>query len=253
MLTISALPIFSDNYIWVLHDSRQAIAVDPGESETLDAWLAETSLDLAGIVLTHRHADHIGGVPALCRDRPGLPVHGPREIDLVTTPVGEGDMINLLGQNWEVLAVPGHTREHLAYYCATTGMLFSGDTLFGAGCGRMFDGPAASYHASLQKLANLPAATQVYCTHEYTAANLRFAAAVEPDNLAITARSRTVATLRANEQPSIPFTLEEELATNPFLRLDRAAVILAARQHGAVDTQAENVFLALRQWKNDFS
>ncbi|WP_028454301.1 hydroxyacylglutathione hydrolase [Chitinilyticum litopenaei] len=250
MLTVCALPILSDNYIWVLHDGRRAVAVDPGEAAPLTAWLARQRLELAAVLITHRHWDHVNGLPALLASHATLPVFGPPGIDHIRHPLVEGDTVDVLGQSFTVLAIPGHTREHLAYLGA--GRLFCGDTLFGAGCGRMFDGPPEHYQASLARLAALPTDTLVHCTHEYTASNLRFAAAVEPDNPAITARMQVVSTLRAQNQPSVPFTLAEELATNPFLRLTQAAVQDAARRQGAASLDAAELFRALRAWKDHF-
>lgn len=253
MLTISALPIFTDNYIWVLHNDSDAFAVDPGDDAALTAWLKMRSLSLRGLLITHRHADHVGGIAALRMTWQGLQVYGPPGISGVTSTVAEGRTIPVLDSVWQVMATPGHTSEHLAYYCPGMNSAFTGDTLFGAGCGRMFDGPAAVYQASLARLASLPASTDIYCAHEYTAANLRFAACIEPGNPAIAARRHAVAELQARGIPSIPFTLADELASNPFLRLDQADVIHAARQHGARDSSPDAVFQALRQWKNDFS
>jgi len=251
MFEISFIPAFKDNYIWLLSAGGRAIVVDPGESLPVLTRLAAAHLKLEAILVTHHHADHQGGIAALI-EYDQVPVFGPgsESITALDRPLEGGETISLLGQSIEVLAVPGHTQGHLAYHWP--GALFCGDTLFGAGCGRLFEGTPAQMHASLQRLAGLPDDTRVYCAHEYTEANLRFARAVEPNNAAIEARSAKVAELRTRGLPSVPSCLSEEKATNPFLRCDQAAVVAAALQHGAVDASPVAVFAAIRQWRNNF-
>ncbi|MDD5248416.1 MAG: hydroxyacylglutathione hydrolase [Rhodocyclaceae bacterium] len=254
-LEIVALPAFADNYIWALRARGGAVAVvDPGDAAPVLAYLAATGTQLAAILVTHHHADHCGGIDDLLARHPA-PVYGPalEAIDGVDRPLADGDQVALagLGIEFEVLAVPGHTRGHIAYY--RRGMLFCGDTLFGAGCGRLFEGTAATMHASLARIRALPADTQIYCAHEYTQANLRFAAAVEPDNAAIRDRVADTAQLRAAGRPSVPSTLAVEAATNPFLRWDAPAVIAAAQaQLGRPATDPIEIFAAVREWKNRF-
>jgi hydroxyacylglutathione hydrolase len=248
MLKISAIPIYEDNYIWVMQQGRKAIAVDPGDAAPLQAWLAANDCQLAALLITHHHWDHITGLAALAQA--DLPVYGPAHLPLVNRPVSDGGHFTLLGENFSVIATPGHTLDHLCYY--GTGALFAGDTLFSAGCGRLFEGSAAQMHASLQKLAQLPAATWLCCTHEYTENNLRFALAVEPNNGALQARAATVAQLRTAGQPSLPSTLALELASNPFLRCEQPAVIACVRQHAPDASTPEQIFGALRQWKDHF-
>jgi hydroxyacylglutathione hydrolase len=254
-LEIIGLPAFADNYIWVLRAPAGTVAVvDPGDEQPVLDYLATTGAKLAAVLVTHHHGDHCGGVEALVTAHPA-PVFGPaiEAIDGVDHPVADGDRVALpdLGIEFEVLAVPGHTRGHIAYY--RRGMLFCGDTLFGAGCGRLFEGTAATMQASLARIKSLPPDTQVYCAHEYTQTNLRFAAAVEPDNKEIAGRAAFTTELREQGRPSVPAPLELELQTNPFLRWDAPAVVAAAHARlGRPARDAIEVFAAIREWKNHF-
>lgn len=253
-LEILALPAFEDNYIWVLRRADTAAVVDPGDEAPVLEYLAKTGTRLCAVLLTHHHGDHVGGVADIIAHHP-VPVYGPslEAIAGVDRPIKDGERVVLaeLGIEFEVLAVPGHTRGHVAYY--RRGMLFCGDTLFGAGCGRLFEGTAATMQASLARLRALPADTGIYCAHEYTAANLRFAAAVEPGNAAIRDRAEHAAHLRAAGLPTVPSTLGLELATNPFLRWDAPDVVAAAQARlGRPADGAIEVFAAIREWKNRF-
>ncbi len=251
MFEVSFIPAFKDNYIWLLRRDRQAVVVDPGEAAPVLARLTDDGLTLAGILITHHHADHQGGVVELTARCP-VPVFAPAGESITgrTAPLVGGESLAVLGGTLRVLAVPGHTAGHVAYLAGDR--LFCGDTLFGAGCGRLFEGTPAQMAASLDAIAALPPATLIHCAHEYTEANLRFARAVEPDNPDIAARVARVAELRRAGRPSVPSTLAEELATNPFLRCRQPAVIAAARGHGAADDSPVAVFAALRRWRNDF-
>jgi hydroxyacylglutathione hydrolase len=251
---VIALKAFRDNYIWLLHDAaqQQAVVVDPGDAEPVREALRRSGLALAGILITHHHPDHTGGVRELLKDTP-VPVYGPasEQIPGLTDPLREGDTVALeaLDLHFRVIDIPGHTAGHIGYY--GNGMLFCGDTLFAGGCGRLFEGTPTQMHASLSKLAALPEQTRVYCAHEYTQANLQFAAQVEPDNAALTARIAQVAQQRARGEPTVPSTLAEELATNPFLRVDRQSVIERAEQHhNARLSSPIEVFAAVRSWKD---
>lgn len=264
MSRLSLLPVaaFSDNYIWLLHDGQTALAVDPGDAAPLEAALAAHRLALAGILVTHHHPDHVGGLAALRRERPGLRVIGPASeaIDGLTERVHGGQSVQLLGQQLRVLDVPGHTAGHLAYVIdgpsdGSAPLLFCGDTLFAAGCGRLFEGTPAQMLRSLSTLAALPPATRVCCTHEYTLANLRFALAVEPGNPKLHERLQREQARRDALQPTLPSSIALELDTNPFLRCTEAEVQAAARERApqpAPDVDPLAVFTALRQWKNQF-
>lgn len=251
MFEISLIPAFKDNYIWLLVHDRQAFVVDPGDAAPVIARLEADGLDLRGILVTHHHADHQGGIGELLTHY-RCEVFAPAEESITGTsrPLRGGEQIEVLGETVDVLAVPGHTLGHLAYLAP--GALFCGDTLFGAGCGRLFEGTPGQMIASLDRLAALPDGTQVFCAHEYTQMNLPFALTVEPDNVALQQRSRRVAERRAAGLPTVPLSLAEEKATNPFLRCDQPAVIAAAREHAAVDTSKAAIFAALRAWRNVF-
>ena len=253
-MDIHALRAFEDNYIWLLREGRRIVAVDPGEAAPVLRYIDEQGVDLAAILLTHHHGDHCGGVAGLLQ-RQAVDVYGPAHeaIAGVSIAVGEGDIVELPGlpASFRVIDVPGHTRGHVAYY--GQGALFCGDTLFGCGCGRLFEGTAQQMWASLCKLAALPPDTRVYCAHEYTLSNIRFALAVEPGNAALEARAASVAALRAADQPSVPSQLAMEMETNPFLRCSVEAVAGAAsRRSGRPLSSGVEVFAALREWKNVF-
>lgn len=259
-MNLVALPAFSDNYIWMLHDGRRAVVVDPGDAAPVQAALERDGLVLAAILVTHHHPDHVGGVDAL---RPLLqgPVYGPaREaIPRPFTPLAGGEHVDVLGLDFEVIDVPGHTAGHIAYAqrgVASAPILFCGDTLFSAGCGRLFEGTAAQMADSLARLNALPGDTQVCCTHEYTLSNLRFAAAVEPGNADIAAYAETCRRLREAGRPTLPSSLALERRVNPFLRCTVPEVVAAARSHddghGATGRDAVDTLAALREWKNHY-
>jgi len=254
MLRIVPVKAFKDNYVWTLRNATHAAVVDPGEARPVLDYLESERLELAAILATHHHPDHVGGIAELVATRP-VPVYGPRKepIPTLTRPVSEGDSVRIpeLGVDFSVIDIPGHTRAHIAYYGA--GSLFCGDTLFACGCGRLFEGTAEQMYASLQKLRALPDDTKVYCGHEYTLANIGFAKTVEPDNAALQQREERDRRLRAAGKPTLPSTLAEEKATNPFLRCLEPAVVESANKYlGARIADPVRVFAAVRDWKNRF-
>ena len=262
----------------MVHADKHAIAIDPGDAKPIIAYLAEHDLTLSAILCTHHHNDHVGGVAPLLDfyDLEGkIPVYGPTNdvIPKRTVSLSGGDIVEIAalpGLTLQVLDVPGHTAGHIAYYAAEQGWLFCGDTLFACGCGRLFEGTAATMQASLAKLKALPPATQVFCAHEYTLSNIRFAEAVEPDNVALKKRKARDVARREHDEATVPFTMADELACNPFLRWDSPAVIAAAnafhaqlpktKHKASSGVQDENVsrsspalvFGAIREWKNSF-
>jgi hydroxyacylglutathione hydrolase len=250
------VPAFADNYLWLLHDGKRALVVDPGDAEPVLRALEASRLQLESILVTHHHADHTGGIDAL-RQATGAAVYGPATEHLPAPfqPLRQGDRVTALGLDFQVLDVPGHTAGHIAFYTPEMDglpLLFCGDTLFSGGCGRLFEGTPAQMLASLDKLAALPGATRVCCAHEYTLANLRFALAVEPDNAALAAYAQHCRGLREQGKPTLPSSIGQEVLINPFLRSRQAAVIAAVHHFDASTRDDATVFAALRQWKNQF-
>jgi hydroxyacylglutathione hydrolase len=256
MLDVSPVSAFSDNYIWVLDDrAGHAVVVDPGDADPVSRALRDRGLQLSAILVTHHHPDHTGGVATLSEDWQ-CPVYGPENpgIPEITHRLRDGDSVNVLGLDLSVIAVPGHTLDHIAFYHGgESPLLFCGDTLFAGGCGRVFEGTFPMMFASLQRLAALPDETRVYCAHEYTLANLAFARAVEPDNEALAARAAQAESLRARGEPTVPSRLRDEKNCNPFLRCTQRSVIRGLQAAGRLEGQsAEDCFAALRQWKDNF-
>jgi hydroxyacylglutathione hydrolase len=254
MMQVHAVPAFQDNYLWVLAEGRHAAVVDPGDAAPVEAFLAEHGLELCAILATHHHADHVGGVGALVSHWK-CPVFGPAHDGVagLDRKLVEGDRIEVpgLGIEFGVLDVPGHTAGHIAY--AAEGMVFCGDTLFACGCGRLFEGTAAQMWESLGKLARLAPRTRAYCAHEYTMANIRFAEAVEPGNATLAQRKLRDAARRERAEPTVPSTIGEEIATNPFLRCAEPEVVASAERHaGRALAGPIEVFAQIREWKNSF-
>jgi len=252
------IPAFKDNYIWTLTNGRYAAIADPGDARPALDYLARERLELVAILATHHHADHVGGVAELTltagRGR-DIPVYGPKNeaISTLTHPVAGGDHVAIpeLGAEFQVLDIPGHTRAHIAYYGSK--IVFCRDTLFACGCGRVFEGTPAQLHASLEKLAALPDTTLVYCGHEYTLANIRFARAVEPGNDVLAELDHADGKTRKKNHLTLPTTIGLEKATNPFLRCTQAEIVQSAGRHrGATLTDPVEVFTTIREWKNAF-
>lgn len=258
MFDVIRIPAFKDNYIWLLRKGASAVVVDPGDARPVLEVLEREGLTLSAILITHHHADHQGGVARLLEHHP-VEVFGPEmeSITALTRPLRGGETIALdaIDESFRVIAVPGHTLGHLAYY--GSGCLFCGDTLFTGGCGRLFEGTPDQMHESLARLASLPDETRVYCAHEYTENNLRFALAVESGNRRLRDRVNDVAVARAKGQATVPSSLALEKATNPFLRCNEPEVITSARSRAsaldkAFSGGAAEVFALLREWRNAF-
>lgn len=250
------LPAFDDNYIWMLHDGHRALVVDPGDAQPVLQALQHEGVQLQGILVTHHHADHTGGVDAL-REATGASVFGPA-LEPMPEPIRRlrgGNTAELLGLTFQVLDVPGHTAGHIAYFCEIDGeapILFCGDTLFSGGCGRLFEGTAQQMLASLSALAALPGPTRVCCAHEYTLSNLKFALEVEPDNPRLVAYHAACQALRMQNQPTLPSSIATERQVNPFLRSDQLTIVASAGRFDAAGLALNGAFATLRQWKNQY-
>jgi len=259
MLQISAIPACIQNYIWIFHaeNSRDAWVLDPGDSALVKAWLEENDKDLAGILVTHHHWDHTDGIEDLISAN--TPIFGPGNSPLpyTTNPLFEGDTVDLGWLQFEVLELPGHTQNHIAYLSSAPNgpsLLFCGDILFSAGCGRLKDGTAEQLHETLQRLKELPDDTLIYAGHEYTVANLNFALRVEPSNEDAKAHLVACQSLLEQGRRTLPTSLEREKLINPFLRTQSPEIIQECKNHfGIAPQNSIECFAALRKWKDNFA
>lgn len=258
-LAIIPIPALQDNYIWaIVHiPSQQTLIVDPGESRPVIDFLQQHQYHLMGILLTHHHGDHTQGVPGLLEQFPDIPVWGSVDssLPIINHPIHHQPeiVVNDNFPSYIILKIPGHTLDHIAYWDKENARLFCGDTLFAAGCGRAFEGTLAQLYDSLQRLAALPDHTHIYCAHEYTLKNLEFAQRVDPHNQAVSVRQAQIKSLRNTGLPSLPSTLLEEKATNPFLRCNNPEIIATAQRYaGKTLSSPVEVFSTLREWKNIF-
>ena len=257
---IVALPAYRDNYIWMIHDTRSAVVVDPGDASVVQeacspGGVQAQGLQLSGILVTHHHPDHTGGIASLLR-RHAIPVWGPAVEDIggVSQPLVGGDdvRIDAPALRLNVIDVPGHTLGHIAYHCPEQRWLLCGDTLFSAGCGRLFEGTPAQMLQSLETLAALPRETQVLCAHEYTLGNLQFARRAEPANADVEEYRQWCVRRREQQQPTLPSSIERELRVNPFLRSDQPGIRQQLREHfGRDPADRVEAFAMLREWKNE--
>ncbi|EAR54831.1 putative hydroxyacylglutathione hydrolase GloB [Photobacterium sp. SKA34] len=252
MLTVKSIPAFNDNYIWLIHNKdNHCVVVDPGDATPVLETIDKFGFTLDAILITHHHHDHIGGISELKRRFPSTKVVGPvnEPIPGLTQPVEDGDQVDIFGERFMVLSVPGHTLGHVAY--VGDEKLFCGDTLFSAGCGRLFEGTPAQMFNSLQKIATLPDETEVFCAHEYTASNLAFALVAEQGNPHLQQYRDKVIRLRANGKSTLPSTLSQEKRINPFLRCDQPSIKRSVADK-AYDNSDLETFAALRRWKDKF-
>ncbi|MCM2679518.1 hydroxyacylglutathione hydrolase [Echinimonas agarilytica] len=254
-MQVAAIPAFNDNYIWAIHDNHHLIVVDPGDAAPVIAFIEQHQLQLTTILVTHHHHDHTGGIQTLCDNYSGITVYGPAEENIPNRHVALTDnaQVKIIAPACEfnVMHIPGHTLGHIAYYGASG--LFCGDTLFHAGCGRLFEGSPTQMKASLERLGALPAETLVFCTHEYTLANLTFALAVEPDNADINRTLARCQQLRTEGTPTLPTTIAEQRQINPFLRSAEPTLQHQAEQWAQQPCKTPvEVFTQLRAWKDQF-
>lgn len=254
MFAVVPLAIYQTNYVWLLQVRGETWVVDPGDAAPIIQHLERQGCAPSGVLITHNHWDHVTGLKQLLQRYP-MPVFGPAKAKLeqITHPLAEGDALELGGLEVQVWETPGHTEDHLCYYLSQPGALFCGDTLFAAGCGRLLGGTADQLYDSLQRIGRLPEHTEIYCAHEYTLANIDFALAVEPSNLALHARQRQSQALREAQLPTLPSTVELEHATNPFLRVHLPWVQQAASAYCGRSIEGPRAaFAALRHWKNHY-
>ena len=254
MINIEPIKAFNDNYIWLVTTNEGSIVIDPGEATKTINYLKENSLDLRGILITHHHFDHTGGIEDMLKFK-NVDVYGPvNNISSINKKLRDGDLFSLIGIDFKIIEIPGHTLDHIAFFSENNGnpVLFCGDTLFSSGCGRVFEGTFEQMHKSVLKLKSLPANTKIYAGHEYTQSNLKFAMEVEPLNQKLVSRYNDVQDLLNKGTPTLPTTLELELEVNPFLRCQTKEVQSSVVKQFNTSNHEDEIFKALRQWKDNF-
>ncbi len=254
MINIEPIKAFNDNYIWLVTTNEGSIVIDPGEATKTINYLKENSLNLKGILITHHHFDHTGGIEDMLKFK-NVDVYGPvNNISSINNKLRDGDLFSVIGIDFKVIEIPGHTLDHIAFFSENNGnpVLFCGDTLFSSGCGRVFEGTFEQMHKSVLKLKSLPANTKIYAGHEYTQSNLKFAMEVEPLNQKLVSRYNDVQDLLNKGTPTLPTTLELELEVNPFLRCQTKEVQSSVVKQFNTSNHEDEIFKALRQWKDNF-
>ena len=254
MLSIEPIKAFEDNYIWLLTTNEGSIVIDPGESSKIKSLIDNNEIDLKGVLITHHHYDHTNGLNDLS-DNGMLDIYGPENnIVKINKRVKDSDCISIIGLDFEIIEVPGHTLDHIAFYSFNENMpiLFCGDTLFSGGCGRIFEGTHKQMYDSLNKLASLPKHTKVYCGHEYTLSNLKFAIEVDTENKDLLDEYNHVKKLNISKNPSLPSTLDKELKINPFLRCNNMSIRNKINKEFNVSGDDFKIFTALREWKDNY-
>lgn len=258
MFKVTPIPIIEDNYAWFIENEGKTLVIDPGEAAPVINYIRDNGLTLDYMFVTHKHWDHVTGIAEVKAAFPNCKIYGTGHFDI---PCREeallgGESFQLMGLNWKVWHTPGHTLDHIVFYTqdpSGQGHLFSGDNIFACGCGRMFEGTPEQFHNSLQSIVNLPVTTKIYCTHEYTLANINFALHVEPNNTYTLHRQDVCTELRKQNQPTVPTTVADELKSNPFVRCDQPDVIRAAETFsGKVLGKPEEVFAVVRKMKDEF-
>ena len=254
MINIEPIKAFNDNYIWLVTTNEGSIVIDPGEATKTINYLKENSLNLKGILITHHHFDHTGGIEDMLKFK-NVDVYGPvNNISSINKKLRDGDLFSVIGIDFKIIEIPGHTLDHIAFFSEDNGnpVLFCGDTLFSSGCGRVFEGTFEQMHKSVLKLKSLPANTKIYSGHEYTQSNLKFAMEVEPLNQKLVSRYNDVQDLLNKGTPTLPTTLELELEVNPFLRCQTKEVQSSVVKQFNTSNHEDEIFKALRQWKDNF-
>ena len=254
MLTVEPIKAFTDNYIWLVSTNEGSIVIDPGESKSIQKLIDNKTIDLKGILITHHHYDHTNGLSELVKKNE-LEVYGPvNNIDGINHRLNDKDKISIIGIDFDIISIPGHTLDHIGFYSANANnpILFCGDTLFAGGCGRIFEGTYEQMFHALKKITKLPTNTKIYCGHEYTLSNLKFALEADDTNKELIEEFKKVENKINSNIPSLPTTLDKELKVNPFLRCDNINIQNKIIEKFNVSNNELEVFTALRKWKDNF-